>query len=135
MSGAVTPDSAGEEVTRPKRFRPVTARTRVTSPLPEPVNYLSRRESELSSLGDAVPAAKAGQDTECDDRDAKADAPPAVTFKVKEPFKIPEPVVYLTREEKLARLQKIANTGSVDSDTQVSILGISFRRKVIGHLF
>ena len=80
-----------------KRFRPVTARTRVTSPLPEPVNYLSRRESELSSLSDAIQAAKDSQET--DQVVSKGDAvtPEGVTFKEKEPIKIPEPVTYLTR--------------------------------------
>ena len=118
-SGARTSDSEAEEPTERKRFRPVTARTRVTSPLPDPVNYLSRRESELSCLSDAL---KDGQETDRQPSDTiqvQSDAvpmtSPSVTFKPK----IPGPVIYMTREEKLARLKKIANSGSVDSDTKV----------------
>ena len=121
QSGGRTSDSEVEEVTERKRFRPVTARTRVTSPLPEPVNYLSRRESELSSLGDAIQAARDSLDQVEEQSDkivAKSDAA-SLQVKPKEPYKIPEPVTYLTREEKLARLQTIANSGSVDSDTKV----------------
>jgi hypothetical protein len=123
MSGAKTSDSEVEEVTERKRFRPVTARTRVTSPLPDPVHYLSRRESEYSTLSDAIQT-----DNQTDGNGTvpetvvslESDVPPqTVTFQPKELYKIPEPVCYMTRAEKLARLKQIANTGSVDSDTKV----------------
>ena len=123
MSVAKTSDSEAEEVTERKRFRPVTARVRVTSPLPDPVHYLSRRESEYSNLSDAVQAEQQKEGTTTVEEPVvvtqESDAPQNVTIQPREKYKIPEPVCYLTRAEKLDRLKQIANTGSVDSDTKV----------------
>lgn len=76
-----------------KKFRPTSARTRVTSPLPEPVDYLTRRESDQST------------------REVRIVTPSSEG--------IPGPVTYLTRQEKILRLQKVASTGSTESDMAV----------------
>ena len=126
LSVAKTSDSEVEAVqlaatTERKRYRPVTARVRVTSPLPEPVNYLSRRESQRSSICDTSQA----EDLILPAIEADLEIPVAKTsdsisfVAFKEPYQIPEPVTYLTRQEKLDRLRQVACTGSVDSDTAV----------------
>ena len=120
VSGAKTSDSEVEEATERKRYRPVSARVRVTSPLPDPVHYLSRRESQHSSICDASQVSDDNlQEQRHDDNPPPqiSDAPQNVTLR--EPYRIPDPVKYLTREEKLSRLKQIASTGSADSDTQV----------------
>jgi hypothetical protein len=128
LDGGKTSDSEVEAVDQAastkerKRYRPFTARVRVTSPLPDPVNYLSRQESQRSSICDTSQAEEdlipLAAEVEPELPVAKtSDSISYVTFK--EPYKIPDPVCYLTRQEKLNRLKEIASTGSVDSDTKV----------------